>query len=86
MHSAANLFGWPASQNPQISDRLLGRGSPPNLLEEFPAGQTGRAYELRFSARRRSKPDEQSCPEADWAGCRVQKHGIHFCTGQRDSS
>ena len=27
-----NLLGWPASQNPQSSDRLLGRRSPPILL------------------------------------------------------
>ena len=39
-----NLLGWPASQNPQISDRLLGPGSQPNrLLGPGPA-----ASPLRF--------------------------------------
>ena len=44
MHSAANLLGWPASQNPQISGRLLERGSQPIRSQESAAGQTGRVH------------------------------------------
>jgi hypothetical protein len=63
---------WLAGPESLFSDRLLGRRSLLITIQESAAGRAGCVYELRFTARRRTRSRVQQIPETDSVGCAVR--------------